>query len=190
MKRPQGHVIGLTGTPGTGKKTIAPALASRLKMPCVGIDDLARSNGLLTVAAGGMIVDTERLGERLSGSFKRGCVVYGHLLPEVIIRRDLGVALVLRCEPSVLKRRLVHRGYPEGKVLQNVEAELIGEVYSEARRRFGPTKVWDFDTSNTSPGEASEELAAIVEGKASRMPAIDWVPHYDAAPKLRALLAA
>lgn len=185
-----GLVIGLTGSPGTGKKTAALALEPRLGVPCYSISGLAEEAHAVSKRGDESTVDTDRLKARLAGRLWSRCLVYGHLLSDVIERRVLDVAIVLRCEPSVLKVRLSERKYDALKVRDNVEAELIGYASWEAKRAYGPSTVWELDTTRSTPAETARALESIVGGRAKRGTAIDWVPFYDSAPKLRALLTA
>ena len=70
-------MLGITGTPGTGKKSVAPIVAKRLRMKCLGLNDLALSYGLVDRKSGA--VDTQKLRARLRGDLSGNAVVYGHL---------------------------------------------------------------------------------------------------------------
>ncbi len=182
-------IIGITGTPGSGKKSVASAIAKRLNLSCVSLNDVALSEGLL--AAGGKKgeVDTEALGKVLRKSVTGRAVIHGHLLPYVFGARAVEQVVVLRCEPRVLKSRLLARGYPMEKVVENVEAELIGLIASDSYDAFGEVKTHEFDTSATSPREASEGVLGILRG-ATGASRIDWTQDYDSGTKLRLLLSA
>lgn len=189
-RKRSGLVIGLTGSPGTGKKSAARVLGSTLGVPCYSINDLAEEAHAVSKGGYDWTIDTDRLKSRLKGRLWDRCLVYGHLLSDVIGRREIDVAIVLRCEPSALKLRLGERNYDASKMRENVEAELIGYVSWETKRSYGPSKVWEVDTTTKTPIETAEALERIVGGHAGREAAIDWVPLYDSASKLRSLLTA
>ncbi len=180
--------MGITGTPGTGKKSVAPLVAKRLGLPCVGLNDLASAQGLASGSGRGGEVDTRKLRQKVEQHVPARAVVYGHLLPQAVDERWVASVVVLRCEPGVLKGRLRDRGYAPEKVLQNVEAELIGLVSSEAFDSFGEAKTREVDTTRTSADEAASAVVRVLKGpaKAAR---IDWVPNYDSGAKLRLLLS-
>jgi adenylate kinase len=180
--------LGITGTPGTGKKSIAPLVAKELGVPCLGINDFAESTGLLERKGEEAEVDAPRLRRALARRIKGPTVVYGHLLPYVVHRSQVAMAVVLRCEPSVLKARLHARGYSKSKVIENVEAELIGAVTAECLDAFGKAKTFEVDTTTTSPEDASVVVAALAAGGRHRAPGIDWLAGYDSGGKLRSLL--
>lgn len=184
-------IVGICGTPGTGKKTVAPLVARLLELP--------RAIPLNSLAAKGEVeVDTVRLRRELLKAAPARAVVFGHLLPHVLRKSEAGFVAVLRCEPSVLRKRLEKRGYPGAKVTENVEAELIGVVLDECVRRFGLGLVREYDTTSASPRAVAKAIArdavsALSEGKgaAKRRPTawIDWTLDYDSSGKLRSLLA-
>ncbi|MDA4126257.1 MAG: AAA family ATPase [Thaumarchaeota archaeon] len=179
----------MTGTPGTGKKTIAPMTAKALGLRLVSIDELARDHGLLDGSHGDDEVDVHKLKRKLEVGLNGPALVYGHLLPQAFRPDSMTKVVVLRCEPTILKKRLEARGYGRNKVIANVEAELIGLVSSEAFAVFGDMRTLEVDTSKTSPGEAARLVATAIREGSSQEKRIDWTLSYGSAPKLRSLLS-
>jgi len=184
-------MIGVCGTPGTGKKTVSPIVAKLMELPApISINSLAQR--------GEAEVDTALLRRRLLRLDPPRAVLFGHLLPHVLSKSEAGFVAVLRCEPHVLRGRLVGRGYPRAKVTENVEAELIGVVLDECVKRFGADLVHEYDTTSASPRAVAGKIARDAESaKAPRRKAaagappvwIDWTIGYDSSTKLRSLLA-
>lgn len=179
-------VVGICGTPGTGKKTIAPKVAALLGFPApIPISSLAPK--------GAVDVDVEQLRRALLRRRRSSRIVlFGHHLPDVLRKREVAFVAVLRCEPSVLRRRLVQRGYPEEKVVQNVEAELIGLLLDECVRRFGSQLVREYDTTSASAEQVAGAIARDVRAEPPRRPPqawTDWTLDYDSSSKLRSLLS-
>lgn len=181
------RLLGLTGTPGTGKKSVAPLVAKNQGVPCIGLNDLAESLG--AISARSHEVDAVQLKKQIPGAVPDKALVYGHLLPYVLDRKSVDRVIVLRCDPLVLKARLLDRGYPPDKVRQNVEAELIGLVSADAFRVFGPSKTWELDTTGVRPGETASAALAILSGQGRRTPPIEWAPAYASGARLRSLLS-
>lgn len=179
-------ILGITGTPATGKKTVAPIVAARLGAKCLSINELAKSYGLV---GAGSEVDVEKLRSKLQRDIDLNAVVHGHLLPHVFDSRAVCRAVVLRCEPGVLKDRLLRRGYEQAKVVENVEAELIGVVSSDSYDAFGEAKVWELDTTHTTPEEVAAAVVKIAGPSPKPVPRIDWTLDYDSGAKLRLLLS-
>ena len=177
-------IVGLTGTPGTGKKSVAPILASDLDIGCSGVDELARRYGLVEEGGG---VDVKALGRRLAREKFGPSVLYGHLLPYVLAPRSAARVAVLRCEPSLLKARLAGRGYPPQKVEENVEAELIGVVSAAAFEAYGG-KAFEVDTTREAPESVAGRIARVLLGDDPGR-RVDWTLSYDSGAKLRSLVS-
>jgi adenylate kinase len=181
-------ILGITGTPGTGKKSVAPLVAKILGVRAYGLNDLALSLGLVESTEDGN-VETDLLRRKVVGKVKGPAVVYGHLVPYVLDRESVSKVAVLRCEPGVLKERLSSRGYTAKKVQDNVEGELIGLVSSDAFDTFWESSTFEIDTTFSGPKEAAEAIAAVVGGEAPPDTRIDWTTNYDSGLKLRSLLS-
>jgi len=185
--RDEDQMLGITGTPGTGKKSIAPIVADRLRMKCLSLNELARSRGLMSRNSGA--VDTQELRARLRGDLPKNAVVHGHLLPYVVPSSAVSKVVVLRCEPGALKERLRLRGYGRQKIVENVEAELIGVVSSDAFDSYGRAKTWEVDTTRASPADAANLVVEIAVSKPREVRRIDWTLDYDSGAKLKLLLS-
>ncbi|MGB0653340.1 MAG: hypothetical protein ACPGQL_09090, partial [Thermoplasmatota archaeon] len=71
---------------------------------------------------------------------------------------DVDEAWVLRCDPRVLRGRLEARGYPPGKVTENLEAEALDLILMEALD--SDARVVQVDVTERSPADAVEALLA------------------------------
>lgn len=184
-----GRLLGLTGTPGTGKKSIAPRVSKRLGLTCVSINEIALARNKSAGRGKEVEVDTRAVRRALLKKECGPCVVYGHLLPDVLVRRDVARVVVLRCDPAVLKRRLLARGYSREKTTENVEAELIGLVSSNSLARFGEDKTEEYDTTASSAAKSAVEVAKLLAAPHRRVQRIDWLGDYGSAAKFRSLFS-
>ncbi|MEM2865531.1 MAG: adenylate kinase family protein [Candidatus Hadarchaeales archaeon] len=172
-------VIAVTGTPGTGKSRFASELSRRLGAELVRLNELVeRERAYVLDEDGEKVV---KLGEmtravgRILRETKGPVVVEGHL-SHLLPTRYLSHVVVLRTHPRVLERRLRRRGYPEGKVRDNVEAEALDLILWEAVQRHGE-RVYEIDTSKRG-GTVSLFLEAIKKG--TRLPPgkVRWLEEY------------
>lgn len=110
-------LIALTGTPGTGKSSVAERLRER-GYKVATVVELAEKHGcIIDEEDGEIVIDVESLAARID--FEG--IVEGHL--SHLLKPD--VAIVLRCNPAVLRERLKGRNWSEEKLLENLEAEML-----------------------------------------------------------------
>src|SRR5438034_4561649 len=164
-------LVALTGTPGTGKSTVAAELARR-GYTVVLLDRFAEEHKLISgfdAARGTKEVDVEVLDRELRVPSKVGFLVahYAH-------RLSVNLAIVLRCHPKVLADRLRARGWPDAKVRENVEAEAIDVITQEAVGRL--PYVFEVDTSQASADKTAAMILSILQGKTQghEPGSIDW----------------
>ena len=161
-------LIGITGTPGTGKTSVAEALRRR------GIDvlDLKTTVGPFVIEhdseMGADVVDVEAWAKEhqfLEG-YAEGAIA--HFLPcEKII--------ILRCRPDVLEQRLAPRGYSAEKIRENAEAEALDVILIETADAFSTEQIYEIDTTSIDSETAAEQIVAFAEGKIpASFGSIDW----------------
>lgn len=162
-------LIAVTGTPGTGK-TSACALLKGVTV--VDLRQLAEEHSdefSLDEVRGTLEVDPAVLGKYLPKS-KGTVVIEGHL--SHLMNPD--IAIVLRCSPNVLRKRLEGRGWPAKKIQENVEAEAVDVVLIDALGSCD--SVFEIDTTDMKPREVTDAIASIIAGERGkyRPGNIDW----------------
>ncbi|ADB57349.1 adenylate kinase family protein [Archaeoglobus profundus] len=164
-------LIALTGTPGVGKSTVAEILRKRGYI-VLSVNELAEKfNCIIGEEEGCKIVDVEKLAENVRKVVKGLTIIEGHL--SHLLNPDL--AIVLRCNPLELKRRLERKGWSEEKILENVEAELVDVILIEALDSV--EKVYEIDTTNLTPEEVANAVEEILRGESEKYKPgrIDWL---------------
>ncbi|MHC1575422.1 MAG: adenylate kinase family protein [Candidatus Methanogasteraceae archaeon] len=145
-------IIGITGTPGTGKTS-----ACALLKDVLDLNELITKEGLhlgVDRTRGSLIADMDSVYDRVReiAQGKEGnLVIEGHLSHQVC-----DVAIVLRLLPDELEMRLVERGYREAKILENVEAEVVDVILVEAVEWCD----WVYEINTT--GKTVEEVAGMI----------------------------
>ncbi len=171
----------VAGTPGVGKSTVAKNLASRMGLMLLELADIA-GPGVVEVSA-------SALSARAGSIIKRagiGVVIPTHIVfkPRLI---PVPYVVVLRRDPFRLLEELAARGYPESKIFENVEAELLGVVYREALSRKWAGSVVQIDTTTRSVEEVVVLAQEAFAGKWCGED-VDWVGRLESEERLRELI--
>jgi adenylate kinase len=154
--------VALTGTPGTGKTTVAPRVANETALAVVHVNDLIREEGLATdrdAERDSLVADLDALAERVAD--REDVLFESHLAHHLPVDR----VVVLRCHPDELQERLAGRGWADGKVAENVESERLDLLLSEAVAEHGLDSVYEVDTTGRTPEAVAEEVVAAVRGE-------------------------
>ncbi|MDG6939920.1 MAG: AAA family ATPase [Nitrososphaerota archaeon] len=180
--------IGVTGSPATGKRTVAELLSRMLGVRAHSINRLAAEAALVT-EGGEVELRAGRVGRMLLSltSGEDSYIIYGPFLWDLFPRSRLDLVVVLRCNPAVLHRRYVERGYGARKAADNVTAEAIGYVYAECLSKYG-RKVRQMDATGRSPEQVAEAVVAMAEGRADDEESVDWLSAAAEDPELLRLL--
>ena len=157
----------LTGTPGTGKTTITHALNKKT----VHLSELYSEASEGKTISDEWLIDVEKLNQVFDEKKDDAFIVEGHLSHTL---KDVENVVVLRCDPNVLKSRMKKRNYSESKIRENLEAEAIGIIYSEAIEIFDKTTVAQLDTTNCTSEQAAEILEQFFEGNVKLDETIDY----------------
>lgn len=162
-------VIAISGTPGTGKSGVGQLLVKRLDATLIELSHLAKEQQLLIgedVKRDTLIADTEKLQHYLGNLIHESpktYVIIGHFADEVP-EKILEFLVVLRCNPITLTQRLRNRQWSQSKILENVQAEILGECTMQALLRHKRDKVFEIDTTEATLEEVVDAVEVIQTG--------------------------
>jgi len=156
-------VIALTGTPGTGKSSASKTL-NKKGFAVIELNSEIKKRRLYssydrkrkTYIANFRKIEKFLKKELKSEKYKNKTTIIdshlSHLLPSSLV----GAVFVLRCEPLVLEKRLKKKGWNAEKIRENLEAEIIGLIEYEARKKH--KKVFVIETSKLKPEQIAMKI--------------------------------
>ncbi len=155
----------LTGTPGTGKTSVSKLLNEKV----ISLSNYYKKASEGKTKDGEWLVDIGKLNQILETSNSN--LFEGNFAHKL---DNIDKIIVLRCDPNILKKRLEERGYNKEKVMENIEAEAIGLIFSESIDYVGKNNVIQLDTSNTDVESISNIIGKYLDGKIKVEEEIDY----------------
>lgn len=158
--------VGITGTPGTGKTTAVTDVDS--PRPIVHLNEVLQQDAFVSGwddERESAIADLAALDAWLANQ-PENVVVESHLAHHL----SVDYVIVLRCDPDTLRSRLSARyELPEDhpKVSENVEAEALDLIFSEAVTNHGIDRVTQVDTTDALPSGVATEIERIIAEETS-----------------------
>ncbi|AWR99573.1 adenylate kinase family protein [Metallosphaera hakonensis] len=151
-------IIVVSGTPGVGKTSVCSILSNMLKMEYVHVSKFVIERKLYKgydQTRSSFEIDDQIVAKELNDYLReKSNVVIETVYPSLIDQADKVV--VLRKNPKVLYEELSRRGWTDLKVIENVEAEILGYVAQEAHDWF--KDVCEIDTTNLTPEQVVNKI--------------------------------
>ncbi len=163
-------VIAISGTPGTGKTVVGHLLAMRLGAELLEIGQIVQEQNFHIGKDSDretFIADIKKLQDYLlqeCHEAQKQKIVIGHfadIVPEALLE----LLIVLRCNPVTLTHRLRERSWSTKKILENIQAEILGECTAQGLSHHGPDKIFEIDTSEITSEETVTAIEAVLAGK-------------------------
>ena len=171
------NIIGITGSPATGKKSIGKIVADSLKYKFLDLNKIALESGGVLSDGEDFEVDTDKLRKQVLRKIKgRKVVLVGHLLPFILSQDEIEFVAVLRCSPKELEARYSKRAYSNKKIKDNISSEILDICFASALRSFGPSTIAEFDTTERQPNDIAKDIRLVWSGDAKRsFGKINWL---------------
>ncbi len=156
-------LIAITGTPGTGK-TSASKILEKKDYKVIDLNKLALENQFINgkdKKRNSNIVDIDKLNNYFD-EFKSEAVVFidSHL-SHFISKADK--VIILRCIPKKLKKNLEKKNWKDEKIKENIEAEILDVILSEATEIHDSSNIYEIDTSEKKVSEVADIIIELTE---------------------------
>lgn len=177
------RVILITGTPCTGKTTVAKLLTKKLDALYINLTEFAKTHSL-TVGEDKtrktIIIDEEKMrktiSENIDAAENATVIVDGHYAAAVVPKRYVTRVFVLRRSPVELRRFMEKRGFSEAKLWENLASEILDVCLVEALQEQEADKVCELDvTGKTAEAVVNEICTVITENKKCPVGKVDWL---------------
>ena len=157
--------IFITGTPCTGKTTIA----SKLNCRVIKVNELAISHGFIEgidQEKGYKIINIKKLSDYVHDMIKTSdelLVFEGHVTH---LLKGARKVIVFRLHPDELYSRLKSRNYSQSKINENLEAEALGVCSFEAYENYN-NNVIELDLTGLSHDESVDLVKRAIKSDVS-----------------------
>ncbi|KXB02098.1 hypothetical protein AKJ44_01420 [candidate division MSBL1 archaeon SCGC-AAA261F17] len=179
---PERQIIAVTGTPGVGKSSFARELAKKLNAKLLDLNEVIEESKIYSSDENGTkVTATEDLREEfkqvISGESQD--IVVDGLLSHLLAPNQVTHVVVLRTNPEVLRERLSSREYHNEKLEDNLEAEALGVILSEAIGIHGVEKIYEIDTTDKPTSESVKLFEKALKDELPLEPGdIDWLEEF------------
>ena len=159
------RVIIVTGTPGTGKTTLAKRLAKKLDFHYLDVNDVIKKYDITEgydKKRDTNIIDTKKLNLALIKEInnhkktENGIIIDSHL-SHYLPKRHVDVCIVAKCDLKELDNRLRNKKYSKSKIRENLDAEIFDICLSEAKEKGHKVLVVD-----TTKGINIEKISRMI----------------------------
>ncbi|KAL8673667.1 MAG: hypothetical protein Q9168_001922 [Polycauliona sp. 1 TL-2023] len=151
MPRTKPNII-ITGTPGVGKTTLCESVASTTDLKHLAINRVAKEREChdgWDDALNSWIVDEDKILDAIEDEVKQGGYLIDWHACDLFPPSWIDLVVVLRSDSTTLYDRLKMRDYPDRKLQENMDAEIMEVLLDEARQAFDAELVVELQ-SNTS----------------------------------------
>jgi adenylate kinase len=176
------RVILVTGTPATGKTTLAKPLAAALNAQYFNLTDLAREEHLTTSKDEQRdtdIIDEPKMRQKLKAlitNAQNDVVIDGHYAAAVTPKTQVTNVFVLRRNPKELRHAMEQRGYSPAKQDENLQAEILDVCLIESLQRQKKENVCELDATAKTPDQILTEALEVLNGKKPCATGfVDWI---------------
>jgi len=182
------EIITISGTPGCGKTSVAKILAEKNKVKFISLNTIAIDKNFLIRTDSKRnthIIDEEKIIDYLNNKIEKlklkdidYLIIESHF-SDIIPAHLINFAIILRCHPDELLKRLENRGYSEKKIYENAQAEILGNCTSYFLEKNLRVPLIEVDTTHKTVSETANIIWNIILTKRvpdlNKIGTTDWL---------------
>nr|WP_321496694.1 adenylate kinase family protein [uncultured Methanolobus sp.] len=156
-------LIGITGTPGTGKTSVTRMLEEERLYQVIHLNELIKEEKLYSetdTERDCVVADMDMVYDRVLELQDRSSAVT--IVDSHLSHHIADIVIVLRTDPAVLKGRLEKRNYSEEKIKENLEAEALDIILAESVEWCD--RVFEINTTDESAEKTLKNIMKIIRG--------------------------
>lgn len=164
-------IIVISGTPGTGKTSVSKKLSEIANAKFISLNKLAVSEQLTLKydkKRDTHVVDFKKLIPHVINqieSYKKTniefLIIESHF-SDIIPEKYIDYAIILRCNPDELYKRLEKRGYKKEKIIENVQSEILGNCANFFIERQIKSPIYEIDSTSLTIEEISRVIIDLM----------------------------
>jgi len=167
-------IIIISGTPGTGKSSVAYELSKFINAKMISLNELAISNDFSFEYDNDRktyIVDFKIFLPYIMKKIKKikkenpqFLIIESHF-SDIIPNKYIDHIVILRCDPDELVNRLKGKNYNLKKITENVQTEILGNCVNYFIQKKTKKPLLEIDTTNLSIKSVAKTIEGILDGK-------------------------
>lgn len=164
-------IITISGTPGTGKTTISKRISEIVAAEIISLNEIAVINKFTLEydkKRETHIVDFEKLDQYILSQIEelrrknvKLLIIESHF-SDIIPNDLIDLVIILRCHPNVLYKRLEKRGYKNSKIIENVQAEILGNCVNFFIQKKIKVPILEIDTSALDVNKLTQIILELI----------------------------
>ncbi len=181
-------IIIISGTPGTGKTSVSRKISEMVDANTISLNELAISENFTLEydkKRDTYIVDFEKLIpyiakyiDVLKKQKHKYLIIEGHF-SDIIPNKFIDYSFVLRCDPEYLYNRLKERDYNKKKIIENIQAEILGNCANYLIQKQLKSPIYEIDTTHLTIDSVAIIIMDIIvnskNGEKYVIGKIDWL---------------
>ena len=132
--------ICISGTPGTGKTTLAKKISQKINFKFIDVNKIIKQNKLsekYDKKRKCHVIDTKKLNKiliKIIKDSKQNLIIDSHLSHH-LPKKHTNLCIITKCNLKTLEKRLKKRKYNKTKIRENLDCEIFDVCLTEAKQK-------------------------------------------------------